>query len=207
VSPSGAGTISPASGTYDAGAEVTLTATPAEGYIFDYWSGDTTDTSSPVTITMDGAKSVRAHFKAGFVSDDGRIAFTLDEVERTQTWPDELGTETRGRSPKAGHCFVVVHITVAFIQEGYIDPTEMEYTLVGNNDAQYQDIAWSWKGIIFEDPSHLTGSAGLAEGASATLLFELPVAVEATKLELTYNFRETWKATQFEEGHVDILLK
>jgi uncharacterized repeat protein (TIGR02543 family) len=204
VIPSGSGTIAPASDTFDAGTNVTLTASPASGYAFDYWSGDATGTSNSVTITIDSEKSVTAHFKAVFVSDDGRIGFDLNEIERTQICPSDIEGD---RSPKAGHDFVVVHITVAFIQEGYIDPTEMKYMLVDSNGVQYKDVAWNWTGVIFEDPLNLSGSAGLAEGTSAILLFELPLAVEATKLELTYNFSETWKAPQFEEGHVVINLK
>ena len=64
ISSSGSGSVSPSSGTYDAGTSVTLTATPASGYQFDYWSGDTSGTSASVTITMDSNKSVVAHFKA-----------------------------------------------------------------------------------------------------------------------------------------------
>jgi len=64
VSPSGSGGVTPASGTYDEGTEVALNATPATGWVFSEWSGDATDSSSPITITMDGNKSVTAMFKA-----------------------------------------------------------------------------------------------------------------------------------------------
>jgi len=63
VDPGSGGTITPASGTYDAGSEVTITAVATPGYAFDHWSGDTTSTYSSVTIVMDSDKSVTAHFK------------------------------------------------------------------------------------------------------------------------------------------------
>ena len=66
VSPDGGGTIDPATGTYDTGTEVILTAEPASGYRFDRWSGDATGTSGSVTITMDNNKSVTAHFQAQY---------------------------------------------------------------------------------------------------------------------------------------------
>jgi len=66
VSPSSGGTVSPAGGTYDAGTEVTLNASPASGYAFDHWSGDATGKSSPVTIVMDSEKSITAHFVAQY---------------------------------------------------------------------------------------------------------------------------------------------
>jgi gliding motility-associated-like protein/uncharacterized repeat protein (TIGR02543 family) len=62
ASPSAGGTITGA-GSYTAGSTATLTATPASGYAFVGWSGDATGTSSSVTVTMDGNKSVTATFE------------------------------------------------------------------------------------------------------------------------------------------------
>ena len=63
VSPSGAGAVSPSGGEYDPGAQVTLTASPASGYTFDYWSGSASGTTPTVTITMDSDKSLTANFE------------------------------------------------------------------------------------------------------------------------------------------------
>lgn len=63
VSPSEAGSVSPSGGEYEENTQVTLTATVASGYTFDYWGGDTSGSSTTVTLTMDSAKSVTAHFK------------------------------------------------------------------------------------------------------------------------------------------------
>jgi len=63
VSPSGAGAVSPSGGEYDPGAKVTLTASPASGYTFDYWSGSASGTTPTVTITMDSDKSLTANFE------------------------------------------------------------------------------------------------------------------------------------------------
>ena len=62
VSPSGSGSVNPSSGNYEAGSTVTVTAHPASGYEFDYWSGDASGTSPTTTITMNSDKSVTAHF-------------------------------------------------------------------------------------------------------------------------------------------------
>jgi len=64
VSPSGAGSVSPSSGEYEEGTQVTLTAVPASGYTVDHWGGDASGSSTTITITMDSDKSVIAHFKA-----------------------------------------------------------------------------------------------------------------------------------------------
>jgi uncharacterized repeat protein (TIGR02543 family) len=47
---------------YTYGTKVTLTADPAEGWMFDHWEGDATGVDNPTTITMDGNKDVTAVF-------------------------------------------------------------------------------------------------------------------------------------------------
>ena len=63
VDPVEGGTTNPAAGThtYAENTVVNITATPATGYVFDYWSGDCTG-SGTCSVTMSAAKSVTAHF-------------------------------------------------------------------------------------------------------------------------------------------------
>ena len=63
VSPSGAGSVSPSGGEYESGEQVTLTATPASGYTFDYWRDLASSSSNTVTITMNAHKAITAYFK------------------------------------------------------------------------------------------------------------------------------------------------
>ena len=63
VNPPDGGSVSPSSGTYESGKPLTLTATPAPGYQFDYWEGDTSGSSSTTSVTMDSNKSVLAYLK------------------------------------------------------------------------------------------------------------------------------------------------
>ena len=58
------GTISldPSGGTYNAGTNVTLTAIPDAGYVFENWSGSISGTNNPKTITMNSNKNVVANF-------------------------------------------------------------------------------------------------------------------------------------------------
>ena len=55
-----------ATGMYDAGTTVTLTATPDADSQFNAWSGDCSGTTNPCTLTMNAAKSVGATFTAQF---------------------------------------------------------------------------------------------------------------------------------------------
>ncbi len=52
----------PDQGTYTYGQIVTLTANPSTGYRLSAWSRDLTGSTSPITITMDGNKTVHASF-------------------------------------------------------------------------------------------------------------------------------------------------
>ena len=58
----GQGTVSPASGIYNAGQSVTLTATPNIGWQFAGWSGDTVATTNPLTFRVRNSKALRATF-------------------------------------------------------------------------------------------------------------------------------------------------
>jgi endo-1,4-beta-xylanase len=64
VNTTGSGTTSlpPGSYSYKAGSAVSITATPAQGSLFSGWSGANSGTTNPLTITMDGNKSLTANF-------------------------------------------------------------------------------------------------------------------------------------------------
>jgi len=47
---------------YESGTEVTLTAIPAPGYVFNHWSMDATGESPSVTVRMTGNRHIEAHF-------------------------------------------------------------------------------------------------------------------------------------------------
>ena len=59
----GSVTLEPPGGLYPPGTEVTLTAEPAPGWAFDYWSRALSGNTNPETIIMDSAKTVDAHFE------------------------------------------------------------------------------------------------------------------------------------------------
>lgn len=62
VNPSGSGSINPAGSAYDSDDAVTLTATPANGWNFDHWGGDTSGANNPTTVVMSSNKNVTAYF-------------------------------------------------------------------------------------------------------------------------------------------------
>jgi uncharacterized protein YkwD len=62
--PSGISCGSDCSENYAGGTAVTLTATPANGYIFSAWNGACSGTQTTCTVTMNAAQSVSASFNA-----------------------------------------------------------------------------------------------------------------------------------------------
>ena len=56
------GTVSSEGGTYDEGTEVTITATPSEGYRFTGWEGNDS-TSESLTITLNSNQTYQALFE------------------------------------------------------------------------------------------------------------------------------------------------
>jgi uncharacterized repeat protein (TIGR02543 family) len=66
LSADGNGTVSadPDSATYSGGTEVTISASPEDGWMFSGWSGDHTGTDNPAVIIIDGDKTITAVFTA-----------------------------------------------------------------------------------------------------------------------------------------------
>ncbi|MDD5093322.1 MAG: endo-1,3-alpha-glucanase family glycosylhydrolase [Dehalococcoidia bacterium] len=62
ISPTGSGAISPNSGIYAAGSQITLTATPASGYFFSGWGGAVSGSQNPLTLTMGSDMNITATF-------------------------------------------------------------------------------------------------------------------------------------------------
>lgn len=62
TSGSGAITLNPTGGSYEAGTVVTAQATPATGWQFAGWNGASTDTTNPASITMNSNQTLTAMF-------------------------------------------------------------------------------------------------------------------------------------------------
>ena len=78
VDPAGTGSVSPSGGQYESGVQVTIAASPASGYTFDYWSGSASDTSPTINVTMDRNHSITANFAAAPVD---RYDLTISSTE------------------------------------------------------------------------------------------------------------------------------
>jgi hypothetical protein len=88
VSPSGSGSVAKnaSKSTYAYGEQVVLTATPGSGYAFSSWSGDASGSANPITLTINGNKSVALTFS------------TILETVSTPTTPSGTARGTAGTS-------------------------------------------------------------------------------------------------------------
>jgi len=88
VNPSGGGTTSPAVGShdYDDGTEINITATAADGYVFDHWSGDVEKTTTSASITMTSNRSITANFALAY-----DLTVNVDSVEAGEVTLSEEG--------------------------------------------------------------------------------------------------------------------
>jgi hypothetical protein len=90
ITPAGGGMVSPSSGTYDVGSNVTLTATPATGYRFDHWESDVSGNSTTVNVIMDNNKTVTAVFIKTYI-----LTVTVSPAEGGYVFPGS-GTRDSG---------------------------------------------------------------------------------------------------------------
>jgi len=73
VDPLGSGTVSPSSGTYEGGTQITIAAVPATRYVFDHWLGGVSGASSTGTLLFDSNKTITAYFTRAYTLSISRI--------------------------------------------------------------------------------------------------------------------------------------
>jgi len=142
ISPSGAGSVSPLSGEYEPSVQVTLTATPASGYTFDYWDGDASGSSATITIIMDSDKTVIAYFSvvdiaapvisgvgiSNITETSAAITWTTDEPATSQI---EYGKNTSYGLDSPSHEDLVTSHNVAL---GDLEPNTVYHYRVKTRD-------------------------------------------------------------------------
>ena len=86
INPPEAGSVSPSGGEYESGLQITLTATPASDYTFDYWALAASGSSNTVTITMNSDKTIGAYFKVVEPSPTPDVLFSDDFSDESSGW-------------------------------------------------------------------------------------------------------------------------
>jgi uncharacterized repeat protein (TIGR02543 family) len=153
----GQGTVSriPDQTTYTFGQAVTLTASAANGWTFGGWSGDLTGSTNPVTITIDGDKTVAASFAQitytlstsvvgqGSVTKNPDLPSYTPAQQVVVTAVPQIGwtfTGWSGACSGSGTCMVTMDsdkvVTAAFTQNEYT----VTVATVGNGSVSLSDV-------------------------------------------------------------------
>jgi uncharacterized repeat protein (TIGR02543 family) len=149
VSPSGAGSVSPSGGQYESGIQVTLTATPASGYTFDYWTGSASGSSATITITIDSDKSLTAHFKST-TQKTTKVLLSDDFSDEGSGWVPYDGPEGQVIY-RDGYLYIKNYTisewaTYSESQRYFTDfILEVETWLVGGTDDNWHAVSCRWK--------------------------------------------------------------
>jgi uncharacterized repeat protein (TIGR02543 family) len=207
TSSAGHGTVtrSPDQASYAHGAVVTVTAVPDAGYHLAGWSGDATGTANPLSVTMDGPKSVVATFAinsyalALSVSGSGTVARVPDQatydhgtvVQLTATpstgwhFVGWSGDATGGANPVSVTMNAAKTVTATFA----IDTHPLDVTVAGSgtvtrnpNQPFYDYGTVVTLGAVPATGWHFVGWSGDLSGATspATVTIDGPKSVTAT---------------------------
>jgi hypothetical protein len=84
ASPAEGGSVSPSSGSFVSGEEVSITAKASSGYVFKNWSGSITGTTNPIKMNMNSDKEVIAVFEMPDADNDG-VTDSLDQCPDTSS--------------------------------------------------------------------------------------------------------------------------
>jgi hypothetical protein len=104
--PSTGGTINPAGGFYKDGNKLTLVASPAKNYRFDYWAGDVSGSINPLTITISSNTTVVASFSKVMYNLQTQInAPGSGSVDTTSGNFEADTSKTITATPASGHRF------------------------------------------------------------------------------------------------------
>ncbi len=162
--------VQPQMGSYPAGTEVRLVASPDGDYVFDHWSGNASGTGPTVYITMDGNKFVTANFAAD--ASYGRLQVNLSppqavnegaqwKYDNFTDWQDS-GYIIDGVTPRINRYVQFKDIP------GWITPDNFQASIFGGQttvtNATYQEIPGTVQVTIEPDAVATAGAHWRLDG-------------------------------------------
>ena len=158
VAPSALGsvTVSPTSpnndGTYLLNSQVTLTATPAQGFYFYCWNGNAPaghETDNPLTLTMDDITSLVPIFTPGQLTSPGWICTNITERNEYPEYANAL----RGRTPYifTNDNKTATLSTASFLTDGTMKIRSRESTWIKNNASAFYKLSDDPAGISLKN--------------------------------------------------------
>ena len=107
---------------YVDGAQVTLTATPDNGYTFDSWSGDASGNNNPLNVAMSRSKSITANFT------------------QTSTTPDPINLRSSAAYGAFGGNAGITNQGINTVVNGRIGTTAASTLITGFHDGNTGDV-------------------------------------------------------------------
>ena len=111
VAASEGGSVDTSGGTYNENSNVTVTAAPAQGYVFSGWTGNASGSTNPLTVSMTGNKDITATFSrnqyaltVGVVG-QGSVDQELVSSAKSKTDYDSGSTVRLTATPETGWLF------------------------------------------------------------------------------------------------------
>ncbi|MDC0283095.1 hypothetical protein OAK69_01160, partial [bacterium] len=147
--------------THKLGATTTATAVSATGYLFSAWTGASTGTENPLTLTMDGNKTIGATFAKDTVDTDGDGFSNYDEIINYSTDPaDNTSYPTRTLTAEAA--------TNGSITSTKTHKLNSTASIEATPSSGYLFIAWTGANTGSDNPLTLTMNGNKTIGASFT---------------------------------------
>ena len=156
----GSGTVAavPNQVTYNHGTSIQLTATPSAGWNFDFWSGDTTGSTNPLTFIITSNKNITANF--------GQHIYTWN-----QTGTASFATATNwtpSRTAPAANDVLLFNNGATTIATGVTSQTIGQLLVSGNTNVSLQSGAAATVSIAGQGGTDLSVPAGSTLQLSGT---------------------------------------
>ncbi|WP_044209432.1 InlB B-repeat-containing protein [Flammeovirga sp. OC4] len=141
TSENGSVVVGPSADVYEINTEITLTATPAEGYTFESWSGDYTGTDNPATVTVTSDMNITANYKMNAVT-------SIDPIQVvSKVYPNPSNGSITIELPTAENAAYKVYTTVGgLVAEGTFQKAT-KIDLSGNTPGVYVLEVSTKKGV------------------------------------------------------------
>jgi len=167
----GTAVASPSQATYNHGTVVQLTATPATNWNFDFWSGDASGSTNPLSVTMDANKSITANF--------GQRNYVWNQTG-TAAWGTASNWTPARTVPATNDVLVFNNGATNAIVTGVPTQTVGQIQVSGNTNVQFQTTVAATLTIAGAAGTDLSVAAGSTLQLTSTPAITLALATGAT---------------------------
>jgi len=194
----GRGTVSlnPQESSFEKDTKVTLTASPAEGWIFDSWSGDASGNQNPLEITMNSIKTVTANF----LTKDGKEDLVLNGTfsSGSDYWTFNNWSGSGSGSVVNGE----YSLTVASVADNHYDIQVVQPGILLEKNKAYRVVFDAYASA----PRPLTVNVGMPEEpwtGFLTRVFNGEAEVNLTTSKQTFSFDFIMENPTYENSRIE----